>query len=131
MPSKPRQLSLNAFLHDTGHHEASWRHPDSAAERVFDIDFYVEQAQRAEAAKLDGVFIADIPGLWAATPYRPTAHLEPITRLAAIAARTERIGLIATASTTFYEPYNLARLFSSLDILSDGRAGWNLSLIHI
>jgi FMN-dependent oxidoreductase (nitrilotriacetate monooxygenase family) len=121
-----RQLSLNAFLHDTGHHEASWRHPDSSVERAHDIDFYVELAQKAEAAKLDGVFFADVPGLWAATPYRPTAHLEPITRLAAIAARTERIGLIATASTTFYEPYNLARLFSSLDILSGGRAGWNI-----
>jgi len=121
-----RQLSLNAFLHDTGHHEASWRHPDSAVERAHDIDFYVELAQKAEAAKLDGVFFADVPGLWSATPYRPTAHLEPITRLAAIAARTERIGLIATASTTFYEPYNLARLFSSLDILSRGRAGWNI-----
>ena len=121
-----RQLSLNAFLHDTGHHEASWRHPESSSDRVFDIEFYVEQAQKAEAAKLDGVFFADIPGLWAATPYRPTAHLEPITRLAAIAARTERVGLIATASSTFYEPYNLARLFSSLDILSGGRAGWNI-----
>jgi FMN-dependent oxidoreductase (nitrilotriacetate monooxygenase family) len=121
-----RQLSLNAFLHDTGHHEASWRHPDSAVERAHDIDFYTELAQKAEAAKLDGVFFADVPGLWSATPYRPTAHLEPITRLAAIAARTERIGLIATASTTFYEPYNLARLFSSLDILSGGRAGWNI-----
>lgn len=121
-----RQLSLNAFLHDTGHHEASWRHPDSAAERAHDIDFYVELARKAEAAKLDGVFFADSPGMWAATPYRPTAHLEPITRLAAIAARTTHIGLIATASTTFYEPYNLARLFSSLDILSGGRAGWNI-----
>ena len=126
MPVQPRQLSLNAFLHDTGHHEASWRHPDSSVERAHDIDFYVELAQKAEAAKLDGIFFADIPGMWAATPYRPTAHLEPITRLSAIAARTERIGLIATASTTFYEPYNLARLFSSLDILSGGRAGWNI-----
>lgn len=121
-----RQLSLNAFLHDTGHHEASWRHPESSVERAHDIDFYIELAQKAEAAKLDGIFFADVPGMWAATPYRPTAHLEPITRLAAIAARTERIGLIATASTTFYEPYNLARLFSSLDILSRGRAGWNI-----
>ena len=121
-----RQLSLNAFLHDTGHHEASWRHPDSAVERALDIDFYIEQAQAAEAAKLDAIFFADSPGLWSATPYRPTAHLEPITRLAAIGARTERIGLIATASTTFYEPYNLARLFSSVDIASRGRAGWNI-----
>ena len=125
--SRPsRQLSLNAFLHDTGHHEASWRHPESSVERALDIDFYVEMAQKAEAAKLDGVFFADVPGLWSATAYRPAAHLEPITRLSAIAARTERIGLIATASTTFYEPYNLARLFSSLDIISGGRAGWNI-----
>lgn len=121
-----RTLSLNAFLHDTGHHEASWRHADSSVERALDIDFYVELAQKAEAAKLDGIFFADVPGMWAATAYRPAAHLEPITRLAAIAARTERIGLIATASTTFYEPYNLARLFSSLDTLSRGRAGWNI-----
>ena len=124
--SQPRRLSLNAFLHDTGHHEASWRHPESSVERALDIEFYIEQAQTAEAAKMDGIFFADAPGLWAATPYRPTAHLEPITRLAAIAARTERIGLIATASTTFYEPYNLARLFSSVDIASGGRAGWNI-----
>lgn len=121
-----RQLSLNAFLHDTGHHEASWRHPDSAAERVTDIDFDTTNAQIAEEAKFDAIFFADAPALWGATPHRPTGHLEPITRLAAIAARTERIGLIATASTTFYEPYNLARLFSSLDTLSRGRAGWNI-----
>jgi FMN-dependent oxidoreductase (nitrilotriacetate monooxygenase family) len=121
-----RSLNLNAFLHDTGHHEASWRHPDSSVERAVDIEFYIELAQKAEAAKLDGVFFADVPGLWSATAYRPAAHLEPITRLAAIAARTERIGLIATASTTFYEPYNLARLFSSLDLISGGRAGWNI-----
>jgi FMN-dependent oxidoreductase (nitrilotriacetate monooxygenase family) len=126
MTSPRRQLSLNAFLHDTGHHEASWRHADSAVERVLDIDFYVEQAQTAEAAKLDGIFFADIPGFWARTAHRPTAHLEPITRLSAIAAQTSRIGLIATASTTFYEPYNLARLFSSLDLISRGRAGWNI-----
>ncbi len=126
MTTQSRTLSLNAFLHDTGHHEASWRHPESSAERALDIDFYTELAQKAEAAKLDGIFFADAPGLWSATAYRPASHLEPITRLSAIAAKTSRIGLIATASTTFYEPYNLARLFSSLDILSGGRAGWNI-----
>jgi FMN-dependent oxidoreductase (nitrilotriacetate monooxygenase family) len=126
MTTQSRKLSLNAFLHDTGHHEASWRHPESSAERALDIDFYTELAQKAEGAKLDGIFFADSPGLWSATAYRPAAHLEPITRLAAIAAKTSKIGLIATASTTFYEPYNLARLFSSLDILSGGRAGWNI-----
>ena len=65
-----RQLSLNAFLHDTGHHEASWRHPDSSVERAHDIDFYIELAQKAEAAKLDGIFFADVPGMWAATRWQ-------------------------------------------------------------
>jgi FMN-dependent oxidoreductase (nitrilotriacetate monooxygenase family) len=121
-----RQLSLNAFLMDTGHHEASWRHPDSSVERANDIDYYIELAQKAEAAKLDAIFFADAPGMFSATPYRPTGHLEPITRLASIAVHTKKIGLIATASTTFYEPYNLARLFSSVDFASGGRAGWNI-----
>jgi alkanesulfonate monooxygenase SsuD/methylene tetrahydromethanopterin reductase-like flavin-dependent oxidoreductase (luciferase family) len=76
-----RQVNLNAFLHDTGHHEASWRHPESSVERATDIEFYIELAQKAEAAKLDGIFFADVPGMWASTAYRPAAHLEPITRL--------------------------------------------------
>ncbi|HWH26757.1 MAG TPA: LLM class flavin-dependent oxidoreductase [Pseudolysinimonas sp.] len=121
-----RQLSLNAFFHDTGHHEASWLHPESPVDRVHDVNFYVELAQTAEAAKFDGIFFADSPGQWNATGYRPSGIFEPITHLAAIAAQTSRIGLIATASTTFYAPYNLARLFSSLDLISGGRAGWNI-----
>jgi FMN-dependent oxidoreductase (nitrilotriacetate monooxygenase family) len=120
-----RQLSLNAFLHDTGHHEASWRHPDSAVERVGDITWYQEVARTAEAAKLDAVFLADSPA-WYGTGHRPSHEFEPITLLTAIAAVTERIGLISTASTSFHEPYNLARLFSSLDRISGGRAGWNI-----
>ncbi|MDH2413085.1 LLM class flavin-dependent oxidoreductase [Nocardioides sp. CER19] len=120
-----RQLSLNAFLHDTGHHEASWRHPQSAIERVDDITWYQEIARTAEAAKLDAVFLADGPA-WYGSGYRPSHEFEPITLLTAIATVTERIGLISTASTSFYEPYNLARLFSSLDRISGGRAGWNI-----
>jgi FMN-dependent oxidoreductase (nitrilotriacetate monooxygenase family) len=120
-----RQLSLNAFLHDTGHHEASWRHPDSGAERVGDITWYQEIAQKAEAAKLDAVFLADGPVLWG-TGHRPGNQFEPITLLTALAVVTEKIGLIATASTSYYEPYNLARLFGSLDRISGGRAGWNI-----
>ncbi|GAB4008602.1 LLM class flavin-dependent oxidoreductase [Nocardioides ultimimeridianus] len=126
MTAPKRQLNLNAFLMDTGHHEASWRHPESSVERANDIDYYIELAQKAEEAKLDAIFFADAPGMFSATPYRPTGHLEPITRLAAISTRTSKIGLIATASTTFYEPYNLARLFSSVDFSSHGRAGWNI-----
>ncbi|MCF8571955.1 LLM class flavin-dependent oxidoreductase [Gordonia sp. HY002] len=126
MTLKPkRTLKLNAFLHDTGHHEASWRHPDSSAERIGDVSWYQEVARTAEAAKLDAVFFADIP---AATTggHRPSHQFEPVTLLSAIATATEKIGLIATASTSFYEPYNLARLFSSLDHISSGRAGWNI-----
>jgi FMN-dependent oxidoreductase (nitrilotriacetate monooxygenase family) len=120
-----RQLSLNAFLHDTGHHEASWRHPESALDRIDDIAFYQEIARKAEEAKLDAVFLADGPA-WYGTGHRPSIQFEPITLLTAIATATERIGLISTASTTFYEPYNLARLFASLDRISGGRAGWNI-----
>lgn len=121
-----RQMSLNAFLHDTGHHEASWRHVDSPAERTYDVDFYREVAQKAEAAKLDAIFLADVPAQMADTPYRASHGLEPLTLLSAIAGATEKLGLIATASTTFNEPYNLARYFSSLDHISGGRAGWNI-----
>ena len=120
-----RQLSLNAFLHDTGHHEASWRHPDSGAERLGDVRWYQDIARKAEAAKLDAVFLADGPAWWGSA-YRSPNRFEPITLLTAIATATERIGLIATASTTFHEPYNLARLFASLDQVSGGRAGWNI-----
>ncbi|PVG81754.1 LLM class flavin-dependent oxidoreductase [Nocardioides gansuensis] len=120
-----RQLSLNAFLHDTGHHEASWRHPASGAERIGDVEWYQEIAREAEAAKLDAVFLADGPAWWGGA-HRPANQFEPITLLTAIAAVTSKIGLIATASTTFYEPYNLARLFASLDQISKGRAGWNI-----
>jgi FMN-dependent oxidoreductase (nitrilotriacetate monooxygenase family) len=120
-----RQLSLNAFLHDTGHHEASWRHPDSAVERIDDIAWYQEIARRAEAATLDAVFLADGPA-WYGSAHRPSNQFEPITLLTAIATATDKIGLISTASTTFYEPYNLARLFASLDRISGGRAGWNI-----
>lgn len=121
-----RQLNLNAFLHDTGHHEASWRHPDSSAERTLDVSFYQDIARRAEDAKLDAIFLADIPAVLAPGGHRPVSSLEPITLLSSIAATTSHLGLIATASTTFHEPYNLARLFAALDIVSGGRAGWNI-----
>ena len=121
----PRQMSLNAFLAGTGHHEASWRHADSPAERVNDVDFHREIARKAEAAKLDAIFLADVP-VGPDTPYRAGFGHEPLTLLAAIAGVTEKLGLIATASTTFNEPYNLARYFSSLDHISHGRAGWNI-----
>lgn len=121
-----RTLTLNLFLHHVGHHEAAWRHPSTQPDALFTADYYVDLARRAEAAKLDAVFFADGPVLHGGVEHNAVGTLEPLLTLATIAARTERIGLIATASTTYYEPYNLARLFGTLDHLSGGRAGWNV-----
>ncbi|NDZ94257.1 LLM class flavin-dependent oxidoreductase [Streptomyces sp. SID6673] len=127
MSSQPtRQLHLNAFIYQAGHHEAAWRHPLTQPERVFDADYYQQIAKTAEAAKFDGIFFADGPALRSEARYNAAGRLEPIALLSSVAAATDRIGLIATASTTYYEPYNLARLFSTLDFLSRGRAGWNI-----
>lgn len=124
--STPRQLSLNAFIYPGGHHEAAWRHPDSQPGRIYDVDYYQEIGRTAEAAKLDAVFFADGPALRTNVKHNAGSGLEPITLLTAIATATTHLGLIATASTTYYEPYNLARLFSTLDHISRGRAGWNI-----
>lgn len=122
----PRELHLNLFVYPGGHHEAAWRHHASDPSRILDIDFYQDLARRAEAATFDGIFFADGPALADNVRYASRFRLEPFTWLSAIAAVTSRIGLIATASTTYSEPYNLARLFASLDHLSRGRAGWNI-----
>jgi len=115
-----RQLKLAAFMMRHGHHVAAWRHPqtdlDSNPFKVFR-----QQVRNAEAACLDAVFFADSVALTGNIP-----SLEPLTLLSALAASTERIGLIGTATTTYNEPYTVARQFASLDQLSDGRAGWNL-----
>ncbi|MGQ4617113.1 NtaA/DmoA family FMN-dependent monooxygenase [Nocardia sp. R7R-8] len=122
----PRRLSLNAFIYPSGHHEAAWRHPWSSPERIYDVAYYQEIGRTAEAAKLDAVFFADGPALRTDVRHNAASGLEPITLLTAIATATTHLGLIATASTTYYEPYNLARLFSTLDHISGGRAGWNI-----
>lgn len=116
--SNQRQLVLNLFIYPGGHHEAAWRYKGSEPDRILDITHYQELAQRAEASKFDAIFFADGPALADNVPYAQRFRFEPITWLAAIAAVTSRVGLIATASTTYTEPYNLARLFASLDHLS-------------
>jgi FMN-dependent oxidoreductase (nitrilotriacetate monooxygenase family) len=122
----PKPLHLNAFLMNTGHHEASWRLPESDPFSSTKIGHYANLARIAERGKLDSVFFADSPSLWGGIGRRPSGSLEPTVVLAALAAVTEHIGLIATASTTYNEPYNLARRFASIDHLSGGRAGWNI-----
>jgi FMN-dependent oxidoreductase (nitrilotriacetate monooxygenase family) len=123
---EPRQLRLNLFVYPGGHHEAAWRHPGSDIGRILDISYYQELAQHAEREKLDAVFFADGPSLADNIRYASRFRIEPFTWLSGIAAVTSRIGLIGTASTTYLEPYNAARLFASLDHLSKGRAGWNI-----
>ncbi|ACB96168.1 LLM class flavin-dependent oxidoreductase [Beijerinckia indica] len=124
--SAKRQLTLNLFIYPGGHHEAAWRHPNSSPDDLLDIAFYQDLAKRAEEATFDSLFFADGPVLADNIRYASRFRVEPITWLAAIAGVTRSIGLIATASTTYFEPYNLARLFASLDHLSRGRAGWNI-----
>ena len=126
MSAHKRTLHLNAFLMSTGHHEASWRLPESDPHSSTDVEHYKQLARIAERGKLDSIFFADSPVLFSEVGRRPSGKLEPTILLTAIAGATERIGLIATASTTYNEPYNLARRFASVDWASGGRAGWNV-----
>ena len=123
---RKRELSLNLFMYTGGHHEAAWRYAGASKTSFTDIAFDQEIARRAEKAGFDALFYADAPVLADNIRYATRFRLEPITWLSAIASVTSRIGLIATASTTYSEPYNLARQFASLDTLSGGRAGWNI-----
>ncbi|HTI14926.1 MAG TPA: LLM class flavin-dependent oxidoreductase [Dictyobacter sp.] len=132
MSTTKRQFKLGAFLQNTGHHVAAWRHPDSRADGGLDFAHYRQLAQTAEHAKFDMVFLADgvavrrADDLEALSRSGQIVHFEPLTLLSALAAVTEHIGLVATASTTYNEPYHIARKFASLDYLSNGRAGWNV-----
>ncbi|MFF3322563.1 LLM class flavin-dependent oxidoreductase [Streptomyces sp. NPDC002889] len=122
----PRQFHLNAFLMNAGHHDAAWRHPLTQPERITDLSYFQELARTAERGKLDSLFLADGVALWGNARYNAVGGFEPLTLLSALAVATEHIGLIATVSTTFNEPFHVARKFASLDHLSGGRAGWNI-----
>jgi len=127
-----KQMKLAAYFNPTGHHVASWRHPRAQRDAHQNIEHYVEIARTAQRAKFDMIFLADgnatrdadIEAISRSVQF--VAHFEPITLLSALAMVTKNIGLTATASTTYNEPYNLARKFASLDHISHGRAGWNL-----
>ncbi|WP_134942788.1 LLM class flavin-dependent oxidoreductase [Pseudomonas syringae] len=129
MSTTARQMKLSAFLMATGHHVAAWRHPDVPADAGLDFKHYRHVARVAEAAKFDALFVADSVAAATgdiASRMARSDHFEPLTLLSALSAVTEHIGLIATATTTYNEPYHVARKFASLDHLSGGRAGWNL-----
>jgi N-acetyl-S-(2-succino)cysteine monooxygenase len=133
MSDTQRQIRLGAFIMATGHHVAAWRHPQAQADAGHNIDHYRELAQTAERGKFDMVFVADSPAGWDASAdpevrsrLSHSAHFEPVTLWSALSQVTENIGFVATASTTYEDPYLLARKFASLDHLSKGRAAWNV-----
>ncbi|QMV44819.1 LLM class flavin-dependent oxidoreductase [Cohnella cholangitidis] len=120
-------MILNLFVQNGGSHKGAWRHSSTNVEEFHDVKYFQRLARRAEAARIDSLFIADGLSIEAkAVQHGPILGFEPLTLLSAIAAVTEKIGLIATVSTSFNEPYNVARLFASLDHISGGRAGWNM-----
>ena len=120
-----RQMRLGLFLAPGGHHMAAWRHPD-AYPWGFSIDAYIAVAQLAERGLFDMLFVADVFSTTRDGGRQDSFRFEPMTLLSALAMATKQIGLVATATTSFNEPYNVARKFSSLDHLSKGRAGWNI-----
>lgn len=132
MTQRTDTLKLGLFLRATGHHLAAWRDSGSQADAGIRLDHYVDLARKAEAAGFDTLFLADsvsVRGIDSPTFDRviaPSLSFEPLTLLGALAVVTSRIGLVATASTSYSEPYNLARQFASLDHISGGRIGWNL-----
>lgn len=126
------QMRLGAFFNPTGHHVASWRHPRAQADAGINFQHYLDITRTAERGKFDMIFLADnlgvrqahIEALSRSAQY--IANFEPISLLSALATHTSHIGLVATASTSYNEPFHVARKFASLDHLSSGRAGWNL-----
>ncbi|UPG72807.1 LLM class flavin-dependent oxidoreductase [Roseomonas gilardii subsp. gilardii] len=132
MPAR-KMISLGLSMRYLGYHAAAWRHPQVDPGGASDFAHFLNVARLAEAAKFDMVFLADGIGIRAKDEppgslcrSAQTAELEPLTLLSALAPMTTRIGLVATASTTYNEPYHIARKYASLDRISGGRAGWNI-----
>jgi len=125
MPDK-RKLRLGTTIHGAGATKYGWRQPGVAPDASISLAHYTEVAQKAEAAKLDFVFIVDSPYITPDSAPHFLNRFEPLTVLSALATVTSRIGLVATATSSYTEPFTLARQFASLDLLSGGRAGWNV-----
>src|SRR6516225_6651999 len=127
-------MRLGLSIRGHGYHPAAWRHPDVPADGTLHVEHYVRSAQIAERGKLDMIFFADGAGIRQgdnpcgslARTGRDMLELEPTMLLPALAMVTRHIGLVTTASTTYNEPYNIARKFATLDWISKGRAGWNV-----
>ena len=121
----PRQMHLGSLSHGVGSHVAGWRMPGAETEKE-NIEHIARAVRTAEAAKFDFVFFADAVNTGADAAPMFVVRFEPLTLLGALSVVTDRIGLVATVSTTYSEPYNVARMLASLDHLSKGRIGWNV-----
>ncbi|HKS13493.1 MAG TPA: LLM class flavin-dependent oxidoreductase [Pseudomonas sp.] len=128
-----RQLKLGAFLFAPGNHAGGWRHPLARPETDMDFDAYVHLTRTAERGLFDTVFFQDTAAVpsdalsdGGRTGFGRAAYLEPVSLIAALAAVTRHIGLISTVTTSYNEPYNVARRIATIDHISGGRAGWNL-----
>ena len=130
MPDK-RMMRLGAFMRPVSIHTAWWRHPGAYPDANFNLKHITGFARKLEAGKFDAFFMADHLAVlnmpMAALKRSATVtSFDPMALLPALAVTTERLGLIATGSTTFDAPYHVARRFASLDHISEGRAGWNI-----
>jgi FMN-dependent oxidoreductase (nitrilotriacetate monooxygenase family) len=121
-----RQLKLGFILHGVGPGWDDWRHPDAVVDASTNFKFYKHQAQIAEKGKFDYLFVADSVSINARSSPHYLNRFEPLTVLSALAAVTDQIGLVATVTVSYSEPFNIARQFASLDHISGGRAGWNV-----
>jgi FMN-dependent oxidoreductase (nitrilotriacetate monooxygenase family) len=122
-----RQLHFNAFIWPNGYHESAWRVVGDDVSGVLGLPYYAEIGRIAERGLMDSIFLADniaIPEY--RVTHLPQTQFDPVVVLSALTAITSRIGLIATGSTTYSKPWDLARRFATLDHLSGGRAGWNI-----
>ncbi|MFG1480054.1 LLM class flavin-dependent oxidoreductase [Xanthobacter sp. V4C-4] len=126
MPDDHRRLHLNLNFLNAGTVGSAWRWPGNDPKAFFDIDYYIRVAQLAEKGTFDSVFLADFPALTGRPDFAPFQSLEPTIALAVISAHTRHIGLIATISSSFNEPFNIARRFATLDHASRGRIGINI-----
>lgn len=126
-----KQLKLGLFIRPCGHHIASWRHPEAQADAGVNFPHFVAMAQSAERGLFDMLFSADSQTAWTTAEsaidlVHYTAWMEPYTLLSALSGFTKNIGLVCTATTSFEQPFTIARKFATLDIISSGRAGWNV-----
>ena len=129
--STTRQLRLGAFMRPVSIHTGAWRYPGAWPDANFNFAHLKQLAQTLERGRFDAFFMADhlaVLNMPVAALQRShtVTSFEPFTLLSALAQHTQHIGLVATASTTFDEPFHIARRFASLDHLSEGRAGWNI-----